>query len=689
MDSANAQSWAGMEAAADQDFGNLIDFDHFNDLDLPDFNNIAFSHGGDQNSAMADALDALHHQDHPFPPQLPQHHGDGASGSQQAAQGTMGTHSMAQPNANFFDYGMNGINGMSQFSQACTPVFSQAPEQVFRPHHGVPPTPNSVEMHGDPHRYLHHMDQQALYDQRYRLHKDDASFTPLVSPAVTPHDARFQIPDFTVPGAYFSPLTSPALNAQPHQHAHAHSQLHSHVSTSASSNGHSPTDVDMDMLGEPALVQPAEQRRSLRTKRNPSRASAAATRVRQSPIVKPGRRKPTVSLQLPPKEVSDLMQDARNGLDVPRSRDHSETDSISPEPMLSEMRPPPIPASVTHSPAMVAQNGQGTAPATPASLMRIHPSPQFDASMNAPPMMEDLALPEASLESRPSLSRIDTAFRDGDLDTPRMAARKTPKMGPLSTPGAAMSNRPSPMLDPMSGPTSPAFSMTSGKKPDAKQGRNLKKRGSVSTSLVSPALRPKISPSIKPLLAAGENGKSSMYKIVHRPLIIPGVSDNTHALLLASKSNYQNILDGTTVPGVSYPASLSTNLTSKRTSHKIAEQGRRNRINTALQEMQDLLPPGSQTVTPDAKSPETAAQSNNSKAAKVESAIDYIKHLKCEVSLKDQLLQQKDVEMEALRKQLAELRRSSSVGVSSESSTESAADLKKEPTSTPAAVDET
>lgn len=39
-----------------------------------------------------------------------------------------------------------------------------------------------------------------------------------------------------------------------------------------------------------------------------------------------------------------------------------------------------------------------------------------------------------------------------------------------------------------------------------------------------------------------------------------------------------------------YPEALSKNLNSKRTSHKIAEQGRRNRINTALQEMQSLLP---------------------------------------------------------------------------------------------------
>lgn len=109
----------------------------------------------------------------------------------------------------------------------------------------------------------------------------------------------------------------------------------------------------------------------------------------------------------------------------------------------------------------------------------------------------------------------------------------------------------------------------------------------------------------------------------------------------------------------------------------------------ALQEMQDLLPPGLQTATPDAKSPETAAQSNNSKAAKVESAIDYIKHLKIEVSTKDQLLHQKDVEMEALRKQLADLRRSSSAGNSSDSSNEVATGMKEEPVATPAAVDET
>ncbi|CAN9453804.1 unnamed protein product [Alternaria alternata] len=108
------------------------------------------------------------------------------------------------------------------------------------------------------------------------------------SEAVSSCDARFQIPGFAVPGAYFSPVTSPALNAQSHQYAHQQSRN----TTSRSSTGHSPIDIDMDMLGEPAMVPQEQGRRSLRStnKRNVPRANANG-RVRQSPIVKPNRRK--------------------------------------------------------------------------------------------------------------------------------------------------------------------------------------------------------------------------------------------------------------------------------------------------------------------------------------------------------------------------------------------------------------
>lgn len=83
--------------------------------------------------------------------------------------------------------------------------------------------------------------------------------------------------------------------------------------------------------------------------------------------------------------------------------------------------------------------------------------------------------------------------------------------------------------------------------------------------------------------------------------------------------------------------------------------------------MQALIP-SPHLAARDAKSPDsssTAAQLSNSKAAKVESAIDYIKQLKQQCSEKDRLLSQKDREMEALREELAALRRSSSAVSSS------------------------
>lgn len=95
---------------------------------------------------------------------------------------------------------------------------------------------------------------------------------------------------------------------------------------------------------------------------------------------------------------------------------------------------------------------------------------------------------------------------------------------------------------------------------------------------------------------------------------------------------------------MSYPSELSTNLTSKRTSHKIAEQGRRNRINSALQEIATLLPksviaakaeeegesPGSDKM--DKKESKSAVNTPNSKASTVEMAIVYIKQLQQEVA---------------------------------------------------------
>ena len=85
------------------------------------------------------------------------------------------------------------------------------------------------------------------------------------------------------------------------------------------------------------------------------------------------------------------------------------------------------------------------------------------------------------------------------------------------------------------------------------------------------------------------------------------------------------------MPGVSYPEALSENLTSKRTSHKIAEQGRRNRINNALQEIAALLPGMPQMNAKAEAASNSQSSQSNSKANTVEQAIDYIKSLQIKV----------------------------------------------------------
>lgn len=144
-------------------------------------------------------------------------------------------------------------------------------------------------------------------------------------------------------------------------------------------------------------------------------------------------------------------------------------------------------------------------------------------------------------------------------------------------------------------------------------------------------------------------------------------------MLLASKSNYQNILEGNHLPGVSYPDSLSTGLTSKRTSHKVAEQGRRNRINEALKEMQFLVPKSARSPNGEGEgsgSPEgdendkvadskeskedAAVKSNSSKAATVELANEYIKRMQKVTAAQDSDIAKLRRENEALRKRLGE-----------------------------------
>ncbi|RXG45546.1 hypothetical protein VDGE_03154 [Verticillium dahliae] len=519
-------------------------------------------------------------------------------------------------------------------------------------HNPVPPTPQSLEMppNGN-HYYAQEQAQQNVFDSRYQRMKEqqDMAFTPLVSPAVTPLDPQFQIdPTFTMPGSYFSPLTSPALHAQsesnsPYDHRNSFSN---HTSTH-NSNHNSPGEMDVETpiaAVPPPVVDLSKKAR----KNNASRAKGKGS-VRQSPISKPMKKKtaPTpkmvsqvlAEMQESNEECSDQMLPPTS-LPMPMSSEESENASVSPE-NLSDMPPPPPPAHnrLSRSPLNGPQHAQQAAsaipahvqekpsPATPASLMKL-PSSSANGgavssnaqTMGAPEHIEDFKLPESANFPKSRLTPLDT--NQTPVQSPLEASSaKTASFQPLPSPifhkpaGTASANQ-SPRIIP--GSTGPAPRRTPNLAP-----RGSKKRASISSSQVSPALLPRISPSIKPLLPGTPGGMSA---------------EDTASLLLTSKSNYQNILEGTVVPGVSYPTSLSTNLTSKRTSHKIAEQGRRNRINTALQEIATMLPKSalleiskSESESADKKDGKGGA-TPNSKASTVEMAIDYIKQLKQEVA---------------------------------------------------------
>ncbi|KAI9702681.1 MAG: hypothetical protein M1820_006065 [Bogoriella megaspora] len=584
-------------------------------------------------------------------------------------------------------YGQPQMHQHPQFHDPQGMAFAQN-QQPHPQHHFIPPTPNSIEMQADAEKYLARMDPQmrAALEQRYQLRTGDPmSFTPIGTPAVTPVDNSIQPPpEFTVPGAYFSPLTSPMLEAQ----RNSQKGITSNPRSTASSVATSPANVEVDMPDE--KEEPAKKLRK-KISNSTTKSASNVGRIRQSPISRAQRKKGTMSGTIPSREIPGIIQDLRNSNILPKRpasaaglragmQDSSGTESISPEP-LSEavMRPPPKPSSKTQSPAIQPESSSASAslldsPATPASLMRIPhqeqdkeqpsdaegtltPSAIREPTQRLRPPLEELSLPEAAQSTRPPLPAIDTSSSAivDDQSTPRvftqdMSAQSGTTVSTPTTIATPSSTRPSSRSKAIRSPTGPLGASGNTLKIDGKGARSSKKRNSTSSALVSPALRPKISPSIRPLLPESAN-----------------VTDDHHASLLARKSNYQNLIDGTRLPGVHYPQELSTNLTSKRTSHKIAEQGRRNRINTALQEMQSLLPSSmlknkdSKISEADSRSPMDGAESpssgkggkdaslasaqNNSKAATVEMAILYIRHLKQEA-------EQRDQELDELKKRL-------------------------------------
>ena len=337
-----------------------------------------------------------------------------------------------------------------------------------------------------------------------------------MSPAMTPLEQQYRLPEY-IPGECFTPLTSPALEGR---NPNTNNFLFNNPSQQLDMNFvSSPMEFPNHMASAPASSSSPGAIRKHRRKM--SLQSRAGTRlVRQSPCMRPSNSQQRQ--QIPSGSTEEHSQAntpaGRSSLFVQLSSDESSgQDSASLEPLAEPLMPPPaLPRANGNgkSPRIAMQESKqapqstqaaiapaqsATPAATPATLMRLQ-NQQHDPSQTpfsrsgsvlvddaTDEVMEDISLPEPA--SGPLQSSTPNER------TPSLTPRQTP--APTSARPGSSSTGPSPQIGAMSSPAGPVGS----KRADSRQ-RNTKKRQSTNThsAQISPALRPKMSPSLKPLI---------------------------------------------------------------------------------------------------------------------------------------------------------------------------------------------
>lgn len=335
-----------------------------------------------------------------------------------------------------------------------------------------------------------------------------------MSPAVTPADLTLRMPEYAAPSEYFSPLTSPAIEAEHRDRSNLRNNIGSSTETI-------PSPVDFPSTtsapATPALRKP---------RRKVADSARSTTRsVRQSPIVKSQKKKRGSANLSPviaelvrgeyPSSAAKLTTSSNAGSGVVSSGSSAQ-DSVSPEPLSDALMPPPaVPRSAGRSPMLSARNRQSSTdsnePATPATLMKLQStqltSPKSNGKVNEQSVvqMDDLRLPDAAASTSPTIDSTQDTYDQVtptiSAKTPRMNGQKTPRARPTSSAG------PSPQIEPV---MSPIDLEQPGTKVGG-SGRGNKKRQSTGSSQISPALRPKISPSIKPLMPQGKLSRRSIF----------------------------------------------------------------------------------------------------------------------------------------------------------------------------------
>ncbi|PRT53798.1 hypothetical protein B9G98_01418 [Wickerhamiella sorbophila] len=142
----------------------------------------------------------------------------------------------------------------------------------------------------------------------------------------------------------------------------------------------------------------------------------------------------------------------------------------------------------------------------------------------------------------------------------------------------------------------------------------------------SPATTPLLAPAIQQRktrvrpLSSSSARQPRLRSAPISPAILPNdqQGEQDMASLLASKSNIQSIMEGVHQQmGLKYSEDMTSELSSKKKNHKMAEQERRNRMNSALVELSRLVAMSSTQL---------------SKAATVEAAIEYIKRAQSRIA---------------------------------------------------------
>lgn len=163
---------------------------------------------------------------------------------------------------------------------------------------------------------------------------------------MTPLENQFRLPEYTIPGEYFTPLTSPALEAQ-----NAESSSYQYHARQVSDMGFVPTTAEVNPLpGTSAPPSPSIIRKP-NTRHRPSPATTRLNntrKVKQSPIIRAQRKRSTLATNS--EEFYNSLTQEMNSTKPQNqgirslqlsSNEGSGQDSVSPEPLSEPMMPPP------------------------------------------------------------------------------------------------------------------------------------------------------------------------------------------------------------------------------------------------------------------------------------------------------------------------------------------------------------